>query len=146
MWWCRSASSILDIHAADMRQRADIGPLGCIASAAPCPFWVTKPRRESDMQKLPIGLATQAGLSTTVTAYVVAIIAFIQGDRTEETIGALVAGTVALLSVIFGRYAQATAQIKSGGLPGTIAAGVNPNGQTPPGHGVGAVPQPDPAI
>jgi hypothetical protein len=97
------------------------------------------------MQKLPIGLATQAGLGTTVTAYVLAIIAFVEGDRTEETIGALVTGTVALLSVILGRYAQATAQIKAGGLPGTIVAGVNANGNAGPGHEpVPALPQPAP--
>jgi hypothetical protein len=96
------------------------------------------------MQNVSIGLATQAGLSTTVTAYVVAIIAFIQGDRTEETIGALVAGTVALLSVILGRYAQATAQIKAGGLAGPTAAAVNPNGNVDhSADALAALPQPD---
>jgi hypothetical protein len=63
------------------------------------------------MQKIPIGTATAAGLSTSAGAYALAIAAYLSGDRSEGTIGALGVGTAALLTVLAGRFAQAVAHI-----------------------------------
>jgi len=60
--------------------------------------------------EVPVGLATQAGLAGAITAFVLAVVAFIAGDRSEETIGALVAGAILLYGVVTGRMRQAEAR------------------------------------
>lgn len=60
---------------------------------------------------VPVGPTTIAGISGALTAFALAIVAFIDGDRSEETIGALITGAVLLATVLWGRYRQATEQI-----------------------------------
>lgn len=69
--------------------------------------------RDVTTPKVSVGLATQAGLSTTVVAYVLAIVAFIEGDRSEETVAALALGTAALVTTLWGRFAQAKEAIRA---------------------------------
>lgn len=71
---------------------------------------------------IPVGLATQAGLGTAGLAFVLAVIAFIQGDRSEETISALGVGLLSVLSVVWGRMSQAKEQIKAS-APASASAG-----------------------
>lgn len=58
-----------------------------------------------------VGVTTVAGGTVTVAAYAVAVVAFIQGARDEQTISALVIGTLSLLTTLGGRYAQAVAAV-----------------------------------
>ena len=58
---------------------------------------------------ISIGLSTQAGIIAALIAFILAIIAFVSGNRSEETIGALVTGAVILYGVIRGRMEQAAA-------------------------------------
>jgi hypothetical protein len=60
-----------------------------------------------------VGLSTAAGGAVTVAAYLAAIVAFAQGARDEATLSALAVGTVALVTTIAGRVAQAVAAIKT---------------------------------
>lgn len=62
-------------------------------------------------QSIPVGLSTQVGLAAALTAFVLALIAFIDGDRSEETIGALITGAVLIYGVVRSRGQQAAAQI-----------------------------------
>lgn len=63
--------------------------------------------------EVPVGVSTQAGLAATLVAYVLAVVAFLNGDRTEETVTALVVGTVALAGVMWGRFIQARELIRN---------------------------------
>lgn len=59
------------------------------------------------------GLGTYLGLAGSLTAFVLAVLAFIDGDRSEETVGALVTGAIILYAVVKGRMDQAQAQAKA---------------------------------
>jgi hypothetical protein len=65
------------------------------------------------MSQVKVGPTTVAGGTITLAAYAVAVVAFIQGARDEQTISALVVGTVSLVTTLGGRYAQAVAQVKA---------------------------------
>jgi len=56
--------------------------------------------------KVSVGPSTAAGLTTTLVAFALAIVAFAEGDRTEETIMALVVGLGALAGVVWSRTRQ----------------------------------------
>lgn len=59
---------------------------------------------------VPIGPSTVAGYSVTVTGVILAILAYLDGDHSQQTVGMLVAGAIAILSFLVtqaGRYAQA---------------------------------------
>lgn len=68
-----------------------------------------------------IGLSTIAGGSVTAAAYIAAIAAFIGGARDEVTLSTLAVGTVALVSTIAVRGAQAVAAIRHAGFAQTVA-------------------------
>lgn len=68
-----------------------------------------------EVPSIPIGTGTVAGLVAAITAFVMAVIAFINGDRSEETIGALVVGGVVLYGVITSRGKQASAAVAAAG-------------------------------
>jgi hypothetical protein len=63
--------------------------------------------------RVAVGLSTLAGGGVTVVAYLLAIIAFADGARDEATISAVVVGTIALVTTIAARIAQAVAAIKA---------------------------------
>lgn len=63
--------------------------------------------------KVGIGASTVAGGSVTLVAFVLAVIAFVDGARDEATISAMVVGAVALVTTLAGRYAQAVAAINA---------------------------------
>lgn len=65
------------------------------------------------MASVKVGPTTVAGGAVTLAAYGVAVVAFIQGARDEQTISALVIGTLSLLTTLGGRYAQAVAAVKA---------------------------------
>lgn len=72
---------------------------------------------------VPKGLGTYLGLAGSLTAFALALIAFISGDRSEETVGALVTGGLILYAVIKGRMDQASAQSRAAAqVVGQIAA------------------------
>lgn len=59
---------------------------------------------------VPVGKTTVAGWGTTATAAVLALVAFLSGDHSEQTLGTVVAGTLAVVSFAvtqLGRYWQA---------------------------------------
>jgi hypothetical protein len=58
-------------------------------------------------QTPPVGTATVAGLTAALTAYVLAVLAVVDGDRSVEAVSALVSGTAVLCGVLWGRYRQA---------------------------------------
>lgn len=63
------------------------------------------------MASVKVGPTTVVGGTVTLAAYAVAIVAFINGARDEQTISALIVGTLSLLTVLGGRYAQAIVAI-----------------------------------
>jgi hypothetical protein len=75
-----------------------------------------------------VGKSTVAGGSVTLVAYALAIVAFAQGARDEATIGALVVGTLSLLTTLAGRYGQAIAAILATRSPSAL--GDTPAGAT----------------
>jgi hypothetical protein len=69
-----------------------------------------------DPSRVPVGFTTKLGASVTATGLAAAIVAFVTGDRSEQTVGTLTAAGVAVLAfaiTAIGRYAQAHAQIKA---------------------------------
>lgn len=69
--------------------------------------------------KVPIGPSTVAGYSVTVTGVVLAILSYLQGDHSQQTLGVLTAGAVALVSFAItqiGRYVQASRAIGKGAV------------------------------
>jgi hypothetical protein len=79
-----------------------------------------------DPSRVPVGFTTKLGASVTATGLAAAIVAFVTGDRSEQTVGTLTAAGVAVLAfaiTAIGRYAQAHAQIKAAApaqrIPGT---------------------------
>jgi hypothetical protein len=72
--------------------------------------------------EVPKGLGTYLGIAGSLTAFVLAVLAFIDGDRSEETVGALVTGALILYAVVKGRMDQARAQADAAaGVVGLIA-------------------------
>jgi hypothetical protein len=68
-----------------------------------------------DKTKVSIGPTTVGGTTISLAAFAVAIVAFAQGARDEETFSALGVGALALLTTLGGRYGQAIAQALSYG-------------------------------
>lgn len=68
----------------------------------------------STPSSVPVGLATKVGLAAAVGQFAAAGAAAAL-DRTPEAIGALIGAGLALLTVLGGRYAQASASIKAAG-------------------------------
>lgn len=59
--------------------------------------------------KVSVGLSTVAGLGTAAGAFILALVAFINGHHDDETIGALATGAAILYAVVRGRAEQAAA-------------------------------------
>ncbi len=58
----------------------------------------------------PVGPATVAGFTATLTAAAAAVLAYLFADADEQTLGTIAAGVVAVVSLLAtqaGRYAQA---------------------------------------
>lgn len=73
----------------------------------------TEPKSQPNVS---IGPTSIAGITTTITGVVMAIIAVYHGDETQATISAIVGGTLAIVSAAItyiGRYVQANSQIKA---------------------------------
>lgn len=65
--------------------------------------------------KVPVGVTSVAGYTITLAGVVGAVLAFLKGDRSDQTLGVLAAGgtaVLAFLSTQLGRYAQAHAAVK----------------------------------
>lgn len=66
---------------------------------------------------VPKGPATITGYSVSGVAFVLAIFAFVQGDRSEQTLGVIAGGVVGLASLLYTNHIrgkQAVAQINAG--------------------------------
>lgn len=63
-------------------------------------------------QQVKVGTATVAGLGTSTAAYGLAIANYIAGDRSQDTYAALAVGTIALVTTLAGRFAQAVQHAK----------------------------------
>lgn len=76
---------------------------------------------------IPVGPATKAGYSTAAIAFVLAIVAYLTGDHSQQTVGTLAAGGIGLVSFAgtqAGRYLQAHAATKVHGVAvGALAGG-----------------------
>jgi hypothetical protein len=60
--------------------------------------------------KVPVGVTSQVGYGVTATALIAAVVAFVSGDRSEQTLGVLTAAALAAVSLgitQIGRYLQA---------------------------------------
>lgn len=69
----------------------------------------------SPTSNVSVGVSTVAGYSTSLGAVVLAVLAYLQGDHTQQTVGVIVAGAIAAMSFAItqaGRYLQAHAQVK----------------------------------
>jgi hypothetical protein len=67
--------------------------------------------------KVPVGVTTKAGYSASLVLLLAAVYAYLNGDRSEQTLGTLFAGTAAVLTFLAtqaGRYLQAHALIRNG--------------------------------
>jgi hypothetical protein len=65
---------------------------------------------------VPVGLTTKAGYTVSFLAFVAAIVAFVSGDHSDQTLGTIVAGAIGLVSLAatqLGRYVQAHTSIKA---------------------------------
>lgn len=71
--------------------------------------------RPIEAPSIPVGISTISGLIAAATAFILALIAFVNGDRSEETIGALVTGAVILYAVVSSRGKQAAAATAAAG-------------------------------
>jgi hypothetical protein len=81
--------------------------------------------------KVPVGATTVAGYTATITAAATAVLAYLFADADQATLGTIVAGAVALSSLLvtqIGRYAQAHALAKQApalALQASAQAGVH---------------------
>lgn len=77
-------------------------------------------------QKVSVGLTTQVGYPVSLAGFLLAIYAYIQGDHTAGTVGAIVAGVAFGITQVF-RYVQAVVLAKQKPAPsivgGTTASG-----------------------
>lgn len=95
--------------------------------------------------KVSVGASTVAGYSVSVAAVVAAVLAYVHGDRSEQTLGVITAGVVAVVSFAItqvGRYAQARALIREGHVsyPAPDEPAVIPFAPPEPGDVVSALP------
>jgi hypothetical protein len=95
------------------------------------------PSISSDPAAVSVGFSTKLGASLTATGVATAIVAFIAGDRSEQTLGVISGAAVAALAFAItaaGRYAQARTQIKAAPemLTATSRAKVVDRAQVPP--------------
>jgi len=81
-------------------------------------------------KKVSVGLATQTGIVGALGAFALAVIAFIEGDMSEEAVGALVSGAVILYGTIRGRMDQAKAMIENEAMTPIRPAGTTYAGET----------------
>jgi hypothetical protein len=65
------------------------------------------------MPKVSVGLSTISLGGVSLTAYVLAVLAFVNGARDEATITTAAIGTVALVSMAAGRFWQAVSKEKA---------------------------------
>lgn len=64
--------------------------------------------------KVSVGPTTIAGSTVTLAAFALAVVAFAQGARDEETFSALAVGALSLVTVLAGRFGQAIAKASYG--------------------------------
>jgi hypothetical protein len=79
---------------------------------------------------VPVGLATKLGLTVTTAGFASALAAFLAGDRSEQTLGAIIGGVIgfgAMIYTMYGRYSQAkeltkadAAKATAGGATATL--------------------------
>jgi hypothetical protein len=68
-----------------------------------------EPTTPASGTNVPVGVGTIAGLGSGGSALALAVVAFISGDRSQETIGALASGTFLIAITVIGRMLQAKA-------------------------------------
>lgn len=72
-------------------------------------------RMDTTIPKVPTGAATVTGYGVSLVSFVLAVIAFLTGDHSEQTVGVIVAGAVglgALAVTSAGRFIQARENIR----------------------------------
>ena len=70
------------------------------------------------MAATPVGLATKTGLTAAAGQFTAAVLLVVlDGDHTTEAVTALITAALTLLTVLQGRYTQATAQIRHTARP-----------------------------
>jgi hypothetical protein len=74
--------------------------------------------------KVKVGPSTVAGGGVSLVAFVLALVAFVQGARDEATFSALAVGVVSLVTTLAGRYAQAVAQAVAHAVAHAFAQGL----------------------
>jgi len=70
--------------------------------------------------KVPVGVSTVSGYGLTVIAFAAAVVAYLTGDHSQQTVGTIAAGGVAALAFAItqiGRYVQAKAAIYAQPVP-----------------------------
>lgn len=70
--------------------------------------------------KVSVGLATVTGYSVSTVAFVAAVLAYLGGDHSDQTVAIIGCGVVGALAFVvtnIGRYAQARSVIKYGPWP-----------------------------
>ena len=75
--------------------------------------------------KVGVGVTSVAGYAVTLAGVVAAVLAYTQGDRSEQTLGTITAGAVAAVAFVItqvGRYAQAHLLIGIGQFTPTAGA------------------------
>lgn len=73
------------------------------------------------MNTIPVGLGTKLGaLGTLALAAVALVAAVLDGDHSQETLVALAGAVIALCTTIAGRYVQAAAIYRAGGVAGVV--------------------------
>lgn len=83
----------------------------------------------NSIPSVPVGTTTLAGFTATLTGLAMVVISLLQGSATQDTIGAVIGGTLAVGSAVVtlaGRYAQAHALAKKA-TPGAAAAPASPS-------------------
>jgi predicted cation transporter len=66
--------------------------------------------------KVPVGVTSVAGYTVTLAGVVGAVLAFLKGDRSDQTLGVLASAGLAILAFLstqLGRYVQAHALVKT---------------------------------
>jgi hypothetical protein len=63
---------------------------------------------------VPVGLSSVVGFGSGGGAFILAIVAYLTGDRSTETLAALGTGAALLATTVFGRMLQAAAALRAG--------------------------------
>lgn len=71
---------------------------------------------------VPVGVGTIAGLGSGGSAFILALVAFISGDRSQETIAGLASGSFLIAVTVIGRMLQA-ARLASPDVINVVEAG-----------------------